>query len=70
MSKPKVKCRLLSEHINLNCRAIIEPLDHPSPLVSNTGPAQTTPLMCIHYVDGKAQSFETANTIYEIEEEA
>lgn len=40
--------------------AVIEPIDHPSELVSNTKPVLTSRVVKLHF----AGAFETMNTMY------
>lgn len=46
--------------MGVNVRALVTPIDHPSDLVSNTGPVLTSPVIRI----GTWGEFETLNTIY------
>ena len=66
MSKQTVRYRLVdgAPAICVRARAIVAPIDHTSDLVSNSGPAMTTPV--INY-DKSTGRFETLNTIYLLE---
>lgn len=65
MLKKVVKYRYCTEdhdqHVKVGQRAIIMPLDHESPLVSNTTAALTSPVIRVFT---EIVGFETANTIY------
>lgn len=60
--KPIVMYKRLADSsvLQVGQRAAIEPLDHPSPLVSNGKLADTSPIVRLH----KGGVFETRNTIY------
>lgn len=65
MPKKVVKYRYWTEdhaqHVKVGHQAIIMPLDHESPLVSNTTTALTSPVIRVFT---EIEGFETANTIY------
>ena len=55
------------DHVEVGDRGLIhQPFDHPSALVSNTGPIYTTRVERINResVSHPIESFETLNTIY------
>lgn len=64
MNKPIVLYRYFFEHpaanLALGKSTVVWPLDHPSPLVSNTKPVWTSPVIRL----GPRGEFETENTIY------
>ena len=59
MNKPTVHYKPKSYCITVGEPALIQPLDHPSPLVSNTHFARTSKVLKI-----TETGFETKNTIY------
>lgn len=59
MNKPKVSYTSII-YLRKGDSAIVTPVDHPSPLVSNQKAAWTSPVLAINQ-DG---SFETENTLY------
>ena len=61
MPKPVVKYKLpIPSIINVGECQVIEPIDHPSPFVSNTKPIITSPVVTV----GQHGMFATQNTIY------
>lgn len=62
MSKPTVHYRI-DEHsyVVVGQSAMVRPVDHPSPLVSNKTYAKTSPVVMVDYDSGV---FETENTRY------
>lgn len=64
--KPTVRFKDLI-YLSLGQPAMITPIDHPSPLVSNTGPVLTSNVVKINQDgvhDESSPSFETENTLY------
>lgn len=60
MNKPMVGYKNV-EHLELGQSALVFPVDHPSPLVSNKKWILTSPVIKI---EDDGQVFETLNTIY------
>ena len=62
MSKPTVHYRI-DEHsyVVVGQSAVVRPVDHPSPLVSNKTYVKTSPVVMVDYDSGV---FETKNTRY------
>jgi len=60
-NKPTVHCKMMEPlaKYRIGDRAVVFPRDHTSPLVSNRGPATTSPIVSLGL-----NSFETMNTIY------
>lgn len=63
--KPVVKFKFFNnDPIMVGHRAIIRPINHPSPLVTNTAPVLTTPVESISILPNGKTSFSTRNTMY------
>ena len=63
--KPVVKYKHdLNNFIELGMNALVFPLDHPSPYVSNQYLVRTSKVIKL---DKETGNFETVNTIYEFE---
>lgn len=60
--KPVVKYRASLLDIVVGLPALVEPIDHPSPLVTNTKPVYTSNVVGI-----TPRGFETENTVYVFE---
>ena len=57
--------------ITVGMPAFVDPVDHPSDLVSNTTTVITSPVVGIlDMTDGIVTRFETANTVYTLEDNA
>lgn len=59
-NKPVVHYSAIHSDVIVGYNAMVTPSDHPSQLVTNTGPALTSPVTAIMEDGG----FETLNTIY------
>ena len=66
MNKPIVHYSKLFSYPEVDCRCIVQPVDHPGEFVSNTKPAITSTVVAVFHneQDRTKPTFETKNTRY------
>ena len=63
MNKPIVHYKDVITPVAVGRSAVVWPINHPSPLVTNSGPVLTSPVVTVT-AGSRGPLFETANTYY------